>query len=79
MPPYPTNWSAVLHNRLRMAFIHFEAARVERVLRALRIYESFPAGAAMMLDTDVLSRRTVMAGMRRFDDEWFFRKFQLEC
>jgi GT2 family glycosyltransferase len=79
VPPYPTNWSAVLHNRLRMAFIHFEAGRVERVLRALRVYESFPAGAAMMLDTDVLSRRAVMAGMRCFDDEWFFRKFQLDC
>ena len=79
VPPYPTHWPAVLHNRLRMAFIHFDPARVERVLRALRIYESFPAGVAMMLDTDVLSRRTAIAGIRRFDDEWFFKKFQLEC
>jgi GT2 family glycosyltransferase len=78
-PPYPTKWSAVVHNRLRMAFVHFESARVERVLRALRAYQSFPAGVAMMLDTDVLSRRTAMAGIRRFDDEWYFRKFQLEC
>jgi glycosyltransferase involved in cell wall biosynthesis len=78
-PPYPAKWSAVVHNRLRMAFVHFEARRVERVLRALRVYDSFPAGAAMMLDTDVLSRRTLMAGTRRFDDEWFFQKFQLEC
>lgn len=79
LPPYPADWSAVVHNRLRMAFVHFESQRVERVLRALRVYKSFPAGVAMMLDTDVLSRRTAMAGIRRFDDEWFFRKFQLEC
>jgi len=79
VPPYPTKWSAVVHNRLRMAFVHFGPSRVERILRALRIYESFPAGVAMMLDTDVLSRRAVMAGVRRFDDDWFFRKFQLEC
>ena len=78
-PPYPTNWSAVVHNRLRMAFIHFGAQRVERVLRALRVYESFPAGAAMLLDSDVFSRRTSMAGLRRFDDDWFFQNFQLEC
>ena len=78
-PPYPTNWSAVLHNRLRMAFIHFGAQRVERVLRALRVYDSFPAGAAMLLDSDVFSRRTRMAELRRFDDEWFFTNFQLEC
>ena len=78
-PPYPAKWAAVVHNRLRMAFVHFESRRVERVLRALRIYESFPAGAAMMLDSDVLERRSAMAGARRFDDEWFFQKFQLEC
>lgn len=77
--PYPSNWSAVVHNRLRMAFIHFEARRVERVLRALRAYESFPAALAMMLDTDVLARRSKIAEIRRFDDEWFFQKFQLEC
>ena len=78
-PPYPTNWSAVVHNRLRMAFIHFGAQRVERVLRALRAYESFPAAAAMLLDTDVFSRRTHMAGIRQFDDDWFFQNFQLDC
>lgn len=78
-PPYATNWSAVVHNRLRMAFIHFGAGRAERVVRALRVYEAFPAGAVMMLDTDVFARRRVMAGIRRFDDEWFFQRFQLEC
>ncbi|HWC97349.1 MAG TPA: glycosyltransferase [Candidatus Sulfopaludibacter sp.] len=77
--PYPSTWSAVVHNRLRMAFVHFESARVERVLKALRAYEAFPAGLAMMLDTDVLSRRSAMARERRFDDEWFFKKFELTC
>ncbi len=78
-PPYPTSWSAVVHNRLRLAFIHFGTARVERVLRALRVYESFPEGAAMLVDSDVFSRRSRMAGLRRFDDDWFFQTFQLEC
>jgi len=78
-PPYPASWPAVVHNRLRLAFIHFAPARVERVVRALRAYEAFPAGMAMMLDSDVLARRSLMAGERRFDDEWFFRKFELTC
>ena len=78
-PPYPADWTAVLHNRLRLAFVHFAPPRVERVLRALRAYESFPAGMAMMLDSDVLARRSAMAGARRFDDEWFFSTFQLNC
>jgi glycosyltransferase involved in cell wall biosynthesis len=79
VPPYSAKWAAVLHNRLRMAFIHFGADRVERVLHALRVYQSFPAGLVMMLDTDVLARRTAMLGTRCFDDEWFFHKFQLQC
>jgi glycosyltransferase involved in cell wall biosynthesis len=78
-PPYPAGWPAVLHNRLRLAFVHFAPQRVERVLRALRVYESFPAGIAMMLDSDVLVRRSAMAGARRFDDDWFFSTFQLTC
>lgn len=77
--PYEAHWTALVHNRLRMAFVHFGASRVERVLRALRAYESFPAAMAMMLDTDVFVRRAMVAGSRRFDDAWYFQKFALDC
>jgi len=77
--PYESSWAALVHNRLRMAFVHFAAARVERVVQALRVYNAFPAAMAMMLDTDVFARRTLLAGDRRFDDEWYFQKFALDC
>ena len=77
--PYEARWTALVHNRLRMAFVHFGASRVERVLNALRVYNAFPAAMAMMLDTDVFARRALVAGDRRFDDAWYFQKFALEC
>jgi len=77
--PYEAKWVALVHNRLRMAFVHFESSRVERVLHALRAYEAFPSAMAMMLDTDVFARRALMSARRRFDDSWYFEKFALEC
>jgi GT2 family glycosyltransferase len=77
--PYPAQWMALLHNRLRMALVHFHAERVERVVHALCAYKSFPAAVAMTLDTDVYERRAQMARTRRFDDDWFFERFTLTC
>ena len=77
--PYPAKWVALLHNRLRMALVHFHAERVERVVQALRTYEAFPAAVAMTLDTDVQERRALMARTRSFNDDWFFERFSLAC
>jgi glycosyltransferase involved in cell wall biosynthesis len=77
--PYPAKWVALLHNRLRMALVHFHAERVERVVHALRAYEAFPAAVAMTLDTDVQERRALMARTRSFNDDWFFERFSLAC
>lgn len=77
--PYPAQWRALVHNRLRMAMVHFQADRVERVVHALRSYQAFPSAVAMMLDTDVYARRAQMARTRRFDDDWFFLRFTLAC
>jgi GT2 family glycosyltransferase len=77
--PYPAKWAALLHNRLRMALVHFHAERVERVVHALRAYEAFPAAVAMTLDTDVQERRALLARTRSFSDDWFFERFSLAC
>jgi|SRR5271157_4673387 len=77
--PYPAKWVALLHNRLRMALVHFHPERVERVVHALRAYDAFPAAVAMTLDTDVQERRALMARTRSFNDDWFFERFSLAC
>jgi hypothetical protein len=77
--PYPARWAAVVHNRLRMAFVHFSRDRLERVLLSLRAFDAFPAGLAMMLDTDVDARRAEIARTRQLDDNWFFQRFAITC
>lgn len=79
VPPYPSHWVSVVHNRLRMAFVHFGRERLERVLDSLRAYESFPAAMAMMRDANVFSRRAEVTRVRRFDDDWYFQQFTLTC
>jgi len=77
--PYDSCWAALVHNRVRMAFVHFCAGRVERVLNALRAYNAFPAAMAMMLDSDVFARRAELTSLRRFDDAWYCERFALNC
>jgi len=77
--PYESTWDAVVHNRLRMAMIHFDASRIERVVDALVQYDRFPAGLAMMTDGDHAERRIAIAKQRKFDDVCYFKAFDLTC
>ena len=77
--PYPSHWTSVVHNRLRMAFVHFSRERLERVLFALRVYEVFPAAMALIRDANIFSRRAEVLGARQFDDDWYFEYFTLTC
>ena len=77
--PYEATWSSVVHNRLRMAMVHFGPRRIERVVDALRRYDRFPAGLAMMAGGDHTERRTIIERRRRFDDDWYFDVFDLTC
>jgi glycosyltransferase involved in cell wall biosynthesis len=77
--PYPSHWTSVVHNRLRMAFVHFGRERLERVLLALRPYEAFPAAMALIRDANIFSRRAEVLGARQFDDDWYFQQFTLTC
>jgi GT2 family glycosyltransferase len=77
--PFEATWTSVVHNRLRTAFVHFGEARVARVVDALRGYESFPQGLAMVLAGDPVARRRVLHAQRRRTDDWFFDTFGLQC
>jgi hypothetical protein len=49
------------------------------VVDALRRYEAFPDGLAMAAGTNSVDRRNLIAKQRRFDDDWFFSNFNLDC
>ena len=73
--PYHVEWSWVIHNRLRLAFLHFGRERVARAIEALRGHEAFPAGLSLTVERDVFLRRAQLAAARVHDDDWFFNKF----
>ena len=77
-PPYSLEWTAVLHNTLRLAFVHFSAERIRGVVEALRNHEGFSEGLAQSIVSDFSARRAELMSRRVHDDEWFFRKFGLD-
>ncbi len=76
--PYEVKWEPVLHNRLRLASTHFGAGRLKCVLKRLKQYDEFGVASARLLASDLGARVSKMRETRRFDDEWFFRKFERE-
>jgi glycosyltransferase involved in cell wall biosynthesis len=73
--PYNMEWSWAIHNKLRIAFVHFETPRIARVVRALSRNKAFPDAAALIADGDVCSRRKEIAARRMHDAEWYFERF----
>jgi GT2 family glycosyltransferase len=77
--PFEATWAAVVHNRLRTAFVHFREERIERVVDALRQYQAFPKGLAMTANGDAFGRRALLHARRLRSDDWFFEQFGLNC
>ena len=55
--PFPVGWPQYLHNRLRLAFVHFNPSRLARVVSSLRQYPSFGEAMALMIDGNIGARR----------------------
>ena len=73
--PYELAWDTVIHNKLRLAFVHFGQERVSRVVEALRESTGFAAGLARLAVGDASERRSHLASQRVRDDAWFFEQF----
>ena len=76
--PYDVGWEPVLHNKLRLANVHFGPERLGRVEERLKQYAAFRAASARLAAGDVEARASRMRSLRRYDDDWFFRKFEKE-
>lgn len=77
--PYAVAWQAILHNLLRVTFIHFNPARIERVVAALKNHPAFARALAMFPESDALNRRARFGGLRVHNDDWFFNSFGIVC
>ncbi len=77
--PYKVEWGAVTHNLLRVALLHFNEARLARVISALKSHNNFAQAMAFAVGSDVWQKRAEFAGRRAHDDDWFFEKFAESC
>lgn len=75
--PYPVTWRGVLHNRLRLALVHFGPERIRQVVMAMKKHESFGDALLLAIEKDVRARRLEIISRRVRDDSWFFRRFGL--
>jgi GT2 family glycosyltransferase len=70
--PHPMTWSAALHNRLRLALVHFDLDQRARVVDALRSEPDFPEAVALTADGDIGARRRLLMKRRVRDSAWWF-------
>ena len=75
---YTIHWKTVLHNRLRMAFLHLNARRLVRVVQAYQDCQVFASSLGLLLDSDIAARRADLRSRRVRDDDWFFDKFNMK-
>lgn len=73
----PLGWPEYLHNRLRLAFVHFSPDRLGRVVASLRNYPEFGEALTLLVTGDITARRQKIISRRVRDDDWFFRRFGL--
>jgi glycosyltransferase involved in cell wall biosynthesis len=69
----------VTHNVLRVALLHFNQARIDRVVSALKTRADFGSAFAHSVDSDVWQRRGEFAARRVHDDDWYFERFKDSC
>ena len=75
--PYPVGWPQYLFNRLRLAFLHFNAERLGKVVARLRNYPCFGEALTLLADSDIAQRRAELRSRRVRDDDWYFDRFHI--
>ena len=76
-PSAPVGYGKYIHNRLRIAFAHFNDERLRAVVSSLRQDEGFPEALRLIAGSDVAARRRDLLAVRKRSDSWFFERFGL--
>jgi GT2 family glycosyltransferase len=73
--PYAVETAKIVHNRLRLALLHFRRERVLKVMAHYQNWSSFPEAVMALLESDVMVRREQLWQQRVRDDDWYFAQF----
>jgi GT2 family glycosyltransferase len=76
--PYSLPRYAYPHNILRIASVHFNERRLARVVEQVQNWPGFPDAFAHFVASDAWRRRDQLRSRRRYDDEWFCRRFGID-
>jgi glycosyltransferase involved in cell wall biosynthesis len=74
--PYTVTFDEVSYNLLRMAYSHFNKTRIKkckRLLRGRNISQIEPK----LLKSGILKQREEYFKKRKYDDDWYFKKFNI--
>jgi glycosyltransferase involved in cell wall biosynthesis len=66
-----------IHNKLRLAVLHFCAQRIARVVEHFASNPKFPAAFARLAEGDAWTRRRELHAIRQHDDDWYFQRFSI--
>ncbi|NLI14286.1 glycosyltransferase [Pelotomaculum propionicicum] len=75
--PYPVKMDHFLYNMLRMAYSHFNNERVEKVMRLVERNGSSQMINQRVLRGGALQQRSQYLARRKYDDDWFMKKFKI--
>lgn len=76
--PYQVTHENVIHNFLCMAYCHFSDKNLVKALNiARKNYDFSSAAAKIMLNEDLMNQRKEYFNKRTFDDNYFFKKFNI--
>jgi len=73
--PFPVKRAEVIHNRLRLANLHFNPQRVREVRQALADDPAYERALQLVAKGDCATRRKNLLATRVHDDSWLFQKF----
>ena len=78
--PYSFGWLDISYNFLRLIYGHFSEQRIERVIAAHAATPDLEEALRRVKISDIWLRRRTLALKRKYDDDWFFRTFDIkEC
>jgi glycosyltransferase involved in cell wall biosynthesis len=75
--PYKVEYDGFYYNLLRMAYLHFNENRIKRTKKLIVHSNSNKIENAVLKD-EVLKKRKDYLQRRFKDDEWFFKKFNID-
>lgn len=74
--PYQVDYSNVYFNMLRMAYSHFNEERINKCKNLIE-RSSLPQIEADVLVSGVLQQRNLYLSRRKYDDDWYMKKFSI--